>query len=308
MHRVQSDREMKTALKTVALPNLWAPATEKIYAYWLLSKPRVTLLVWLSTTAGLMLGATGRSLEASLIFATLLGSWLIVASANAFNQVIEWESDAQMKRTASRPIPTGKVAVWEGWLIAILWGILGIFTLALFVNGLVALLGALSIGLYAFTYTPLKRHTPLCTIVGAIPGAVPPMAGWLAATGHFAPPALFLFALQFVWQFPHLWAIGWFNQDDYRKVGIHLLPSHEPKRVAQLILLVTFALIGVSLLMLPFLSAPLPYLLGALLLGTGHLQRSLRFYRQPDRQGARGVLLASVLYLPLLWLLLILTH
>ncbi|GBC93686.1 Protoheme IX farnesyltransferase 1 [bacterium HR15] len=299
---------MRTALKTVALPNLWVPAMEKIYAYWLLSKPRVTLLVWLSTAAGLMLGATGRSLEAGLMIATLLGSWLVVASANAFNQVIEWRSDAQMERTASRPIPSGKVLVWEGWLVAILWGIAGIFTLALFVKGLVAWLGALSIGLYAFVYTPLKRHTSLCTLVGAIPGAIPPMAGWVAATGHVAPPALLLFALQFVWQFPHLWAIAWFNREDYGTVGIRLLPSQKPKRVAQLILIATFALIGVSLLMLPFVSAPLPYLLGALLLGAGHWQLSSRFYRKPDRQGARGVLLASVIYLPLLLLLLLLTH
>ncbi len=299
---------MKTALKTVALPSLWAPALEKLHAYWLLSKPRVTLLVWLSTAAGLTLGAAGHLLSAGLILATLLGSWLVVASANAFNQVIEWESDAQMERTASRPIPTGKVSIWEGWLMAILWGVLGVALLALCVNGLVALLGALSIMLYAFGYTPLKRHTPLCTVVGAIPGAIPPMAGWVAATGHFTSPALLLFALQFIWQFPHLWAIAWFNQDDYRKVGIRLLPSQEPRRVAQLILLATLGVIGVSLTMLTFVSAPLPYLLGVGLLGAGHLQLSLRFYRHPNRQSARGVLLASVLYLPLLLLWLILTH
>ncbi|MCS7066981.1 MAG: heme o synthase, partial [Fimbriimonadales bacterium] len=250
----------------------------------------------------------GRSLEAGLIFATLLGSWLVVASANAFNQAIEWESDARMERTASRPIPAGKVSVWEGWLMAILWGVMGVAMLTLFVNGLVALLGVLSIALYAFAYTPLKRRTPLCTIVGAIPGAVPPMAGWVAATGQFAPPALLLFTLQFVWQFPHLWAIAWFNRGDYQQVGVRLLPSREPKRVAQLILLATVGVISVSLLMLPVVSAPLPYLLGALLLGAGHLRPSWRFYRNPDRQSARGVLLASVLYLPLLLLLLILTH
>ncbi|MEN3002419.1 MAG: heme o synthase [Armatimonadota bacterium] len=299
---------MKTALRAVALPNLWVLAREKAFAYWLLSKPRVTLLVWLSTAAGLLLGAAGRPLDTALFVATLLGSWLVVASANAFNQVIERERDAQMVRTASRPIPSGKVSVWEGWLMAILWGVLGIATLALFVNGLVALLGALSIGLYAFGYTPLKQRTPLCTLVGAIPGAVPPMAGWVAATGHFAPPALLLFALQFVWQFPHLWAIAWFNREDYQKVGFRLLPAQEPKRVGQFILLTTLGVIGVSLLMIPFVEAPLPYLLGALVLGIGHLHFSWRFYRCLDRQSARGVLFASVLYLPLLLLLMILTH
>jgi len=299
---------MKTALKTIVLPSLWAVAIEKLHAYWLLSKPRVTLLVWLSTAAGLMLGASAYSLSAGLILATLVGSWLVVASANAFNQVIEWRSDAQMERTALRPIPAGQVSAWEGWLVGMVWGLLGVLVLALLVNGLVALLGVLSIGLYAFAYTPLKRHTPFCTVVGAIPGAVPPMAGWVAATGHFAPPALLLFALQFVWQFPHLWAIAWFNRDDYRKVGIRLLPSQKPERVAQLILLTTVTLIGVSLLILPFVSTPLPYLLGALGLGVWHLHFSLRFYRVPDKQHARGVLLASVLYLPLLLLLLLLTH
>jgi protoheme IX farnesyltransferase len=299
---------MKTAQRTIALPALWAPAVEKLAAYWLLSKPRVTLLVWLSTAAGLMLGAAGRSLSTSLFLATLFGSWLVVASANAFNQSIEWQIDAQMERTASRPIPSGKVSVWEGWLMASLWGIFGVGLLALFVNGKVALLGALSIALYAFAYTPLKRHSSLCTFIGAIPGAVPPMAGWVAATDQFSTPALLLFALQFVWQFPHLWAIAWFNREDYQKVGIRLLPSQNPKRVAGWIMVATLLLILVSLLMVPFVSKPLSYLLGALLLGAGHWQLSLRFYRQQDRTSARGVLLASVLYLPLLLLLLILTH
>ncbi len=299
---------MKTALKTVALPALWVPAFEKLGAYWLLSKPRVTLLVWLSTAAGLMLGAVGHPVGAGLITATLLGSWLVVASANAFNQTLEWTTDAQMERTASRPIPTGRVAVWEGWLIAIVWGVAGVLVLMLFTNPWVALLGALSITLYAFGYTPLKRRTPLCTVVGAIPGAVPPLAGWLAATGQITPPALLLFALQFVWQFPHLWAIAWFNHEDYQRVGIRLLPARSPKRVALLTLLATLAMVAVSLLILPYLRNPLPYLFVALLLGAAHLRFSLNFYRNPNRQTARGVLLASVLYLPLLLVGLLLTH
>ncbi len=298
---------MKVAMKVAALPHPWVLVAAKLYAYWLLSKPRVTLLVCFSTAAGLILGGLGRPLRAELIVATLIGSWLVVASANAFNQVIEWRTDARMKRTAMRPIPSGKVGVQEGWLIATVWGVMGIWILALLVSKLVALLGLLSIGLYAFAYTPLKRITPFCTVVGAIPGAMPPLAGWVAATGQPLSPALLLFALQFVWQFPHLWAIAWFNRCDYERAGIRLLPSHEPRRVAMLILLATLGMIGVSLLLSPFLSAPLPYLLGAGLLGAWHLRHSLRFYRTPDRQRARGVLLASVLYLPLLlvWLILI---
>jgi len=299
---------MKVATKAVALPHPWALVMEKLYAYWLLSKPRVTLLVLFSTAAGLTLGGWGRPLEAKLILVTLVGSWLVIASANAFNQVIEWRTDARMRRTASRPVPSGKVGVQEGWLIATVWGVMGIWMLALLVSKLVALLGALSIGLYAFAYTPLKRITPFCTVVGAIPGAMPPLAGWVAATGQLPSPALLLFALQFVWQFPHLWAIAWFNRCDYERVGIRLLPSREPKRVAMLILLATLGMTGVSLLMAPFLTAPLPYLLGAGLLGAWHLQRSWRFYRIPDASRARGVLLASVLYLPLLLVWLFLIH
>jgi protoheme IX farnesyltransferase len=299
---------MKVATKVAAQPNLWALVMEKLSAYWLLSKPRVTLLVSFSTAAGLILGGLGHSLGTGLILATLTGSWLVIASANALNQVIEWRTDASMQRTASRPIPSGKVAVWEGWLVAIGWGVAGILMLALLVSKLVALLGALSIGLYAFAYTPLKRITPFCTVVGAIPGAMPPLAGWVAATGQLTSPALLLFALQFIWQFPHLWAIAWFNRCDYQRAGILLLPSQQPRRVAILILLTTAGMLGISLLMSPLLVAPLPYLLGAGLLGAWHLQRSWQFYRTPDEPNARGVLLASVLYLPLLLVWLILTH
>jgi heme O synthase-like polyprenyltransferase len=175
-------RGMKTAMRSVSAP-LSGLSMQKLRAYWLLSKPRVTILVWLTTVAGLVLGGWGQTLQGELIAATLIGSWLVIASANALNQAIEWRRDAQMPRTALRPIPSGQLSPLEGWLIGTLWGVLGVLTLAVWVNGAVAWLGAVSILLYAFGYTPLKPRTHFSTAIGAIPGAIPPMAGWVAAQG-----------------------------------------------------------------------------------------------------------------------------
>ncbi len=282
----------------------------KIRSYWLLSKPRVTILVWLTTLAGFILGAWGQPLDRGLILATLVGSWLVVASANAFNQALEWRYDAQMARTASRPIPAGQVSVLEAFAIALLWGVVGIWVLAFFVNLLVALLGLVSILLYAFVYTPLKRRTHLCTAIGGIPGAIPPMAGWVAAQGILSPEALLLFAIQYIWQFPHLWAIAWLNADDYAKVGFRMLPYEgiNGKQTGRWVFLYTIALIGFSLMFFPYLQKPTLYLIGAGLLGAWHLSASLRFYANPDRKHARKVLMVSILYLPALLLTLIIAR
>lgn len=300
---------MKTALRSVSAP-LSGLSMLKLRAYWLLSKPRVTILVWLTTVAGLVLGGVGQTLQGGLIAATLIGSWLVIASANALNQAIEWRRDAQMLRTALRPIPSGAIMPLEGGLVGALWGILGVLTLALWVNTAVAWLGAISILLYAFVYTPLKPQTHFNTAIGAIPGAIPPMAGWVAAQGSFSLEAWLLFALQFLWQFPHFWAIAWLYREDYARAGFRMLPysDADATTTALLALWYTLAMVAISLLFVPFATHWWLYLLGALTLGYWTLRATRQFLRAPDSaQGARGVLRSSVLYLPLLLIWMILT-
>jgi heme o synthase len=301
-------RGMKTAMRSVSAP-LSGLSMQKLRAYWLLSKPRVTILVWLTTVAGLVLGGWGQTLQGELIAATLIGSWLVIASANALNQAIEWRRDAQMPRTALRPIPSGMLSPLEGWLIGAVWGVLGVLILAVWVNGVVAWLGAVSILLYAFAYTPLKPQTHFSTAIGAIPGAIPPMAGWVAAQGGFSLEAWLLFALQFVWQFPHFWAIAWLYRDDYARAGFHMLPYPDASAAAtaRLALGYTLAMVAISLMFTPFVTHGWLYLLGALTLGYWATRAALHFLRSPDSaQGARSVLRSSVLYLPLLlmWMIL----
>ncbi len=293
---------MKTALRSASAP-LSGFFMQKLHAYWMLSKPRVTILVWLTTLAGLILGGWGQSLGGGLIAATLIGSWLVIASANALNQAYEWRQDALMARTAQRPIPSGRVSPREGWLLGALWGIFGVLILGLWVNLSVAVLGAVSILLYAFAYTPLKQYSHFSTAVGAVPGAIPPMAGWVAAQGGFSIEAWLLFALQFVWQFPHFWAIAWLYRDEYAKAGFHMLPYPDAtaEATARLALWYTVAMIGISLMFAPFATHSWLYLLGALTLGLWALSAARRFLRLPDAShSARGVLISSVLYLPLL--------
>jgi protoheme IX farnesyltransferase len=300
---------MKTALRAPSAP-LLGMSMQKLRAYWLLSKPRVTLLVWLTTVAGLVLGGWGQTLQGGLIAATLIGSWLVIASANALNQAIEWRRDAQMPRTALRPIPSGLISPLEGWLVGAVWGVAGVLTLALWVNAAVAWLGAVSILLYAFAYTPLKPQSHFSTAIGAIPGAIPPIAGWVAAQGGFSLEAWLLFALQFVWQFPHFWAIAWLYRDDYARAGFRMLPYPDASAVAtaRLSLAYTLAMVAISLMFAPLATHGWLYLLGALTLGYWTLRATLRFLKSADPvDGARSVLRSSVLYLPLLLLWMILT-
>jgi protoheme IX farnesyltransferase len=299
---------MKTAMRSVSAP-LSGLSMQKLRAYWLLSKPRVTILVWLTTVAGLVLGGWGQTLQGELIAATLIGSWLVIASANALNQAIEWRRDAQMPRTALRPIPSGMLSPLEGWVVGAVWGVLGVLILAVWVNGAVAWLGTVSILLYAFAYTPLKPQTHFSTAIGAIPGAIPPMAGWVAAQGGFSLEAWLLFALQFVWQFPHFWAIAWLYRDDYARAGFRMLPYPDASAAAtaRLALGYTLAMVAISLMFTPFVTHSWLYLLGALTLGYWATHAAVRFLRSSDpAQGARGVLRSSVLYLPLLlmWMIL----
>lgn len=290
---------------SVSLPE-FPLAIARLKDYWALSKPRVTLLVWATTLAGMVLAAkiAAISVSGSLLFFTLVGSWLVIAAANVLNQVLEVEPDSRMQRTRNRPLPANRVGLTEGLALGVLWAVAGLAMLAFFVNLLTAALGALSIALYVFAYTPLKPKTHLATAIGAIPGAIPPLAGWTAVTGNLAATGLLLFAVQFLWQFPHFWAIAWLVRDDYKAAGFKMLPFPSADGVATATACLQYAAATApfALALALVVQKPYLYLAPAVLLSVWFVLATYRFRNNPDEAGARKVLKASIMYLPLLLL------
>jgi len=280
--------------------------TTRLRDYWALSKPRVTLLVWGTTLAGMTLGARIASapISASLLFNTLLGSWLVIAAANVLNQVLEVVPDSRMQRTRNRPLPANRVGLTEGLALGVVWAVAGLILLAACVNLLTAALGAMSIALYVFAYTPLKPKTHLATAVGAIPGAIPPLAGWTAVTGDLAATGLLLFAVQFLWQFPHFWAIAWLVRKDYEAARFKMLPFPNADGTATASACIQYAAATApfALSLALAVSKPYLYLVPAGVLSLWFVLASYQFRKRPDEAGARKVLKASIVYLPLLLL------
>lgn len=273
--------------------------------YLILTKVRITALVLVTTAAGFML-ASGPRLSLALLAWTLLGTGLAASGAAALNQYVEREVDAKMRRTASRPIPAGRMTPARGLSVGVGLSAIGVGLLAGLVNGLTALLALATVLLYVGVYTPLKRMTPLNTMIGAIPGAIPPVMGWTAVTGALGLPAGVLFAILFLWQLPHFLAIAWIFRDDYRLGGFPMLPVVDPEGEAtgRQVALYCAALVPVSLIP-TFLGLAGPvYFFGALILGLGFLASGLMMAMHRGGKEARRVLLASVTYLPLLLALL----
>lgn len=274
--------------------------------YLILTKMRITVLVLVTTAAGFLL-ASGPDLDLALLGWTLLGTGLAASGAAALNQVIERDVDAKMRRTASRPIPSGRMTAAHGLAVGVGLALAGVGLLAGLVNWLTALLALATVLLYVGVYTPLKRMTPLNTIVGAIPGAIPPVMGWTAVAGTMGVPAGVLFAILFLWQLPHFLAIAWIFRDDYRLGGFPMLPVVDPdgEATGRQVALYCAALVPVSLIP-TFLGLTGPiYFFGALLLGLGFLASGLMMAMHRRGKEARHVLLASVTYLPLLLALLV---
>ncbi|HYO45519.1 MAG TPA: heme o synthase [Gemmatimonadota bacterium] len=274
--------------------------------YLILTKMRITVLVLVTTAAGFLL-ASGPDLDLALLGWTLLGTGLAASGAAALNQVIERDVDAKMRRTASRPIPSGRMSAAHGLAVGVGLALAGVGLLAGIVNWLTALLALATVLLYVGVYTPLKRMTPLNTIVGAIPGAIPPVMGWTAVSGSLGLPAGVLFAILFLWQLPHFLAIAWIFRDDYRLGGFPMLPVVDPdgEATGRQVALYCAALVPVSLIP-TFLGLTGPiYFFGALLLGLGFLASGLMMAMHRRGKEARHVLLASVTYLPLLLALLV---
>ncbi len=275
-----------------------------------LTKPRITLMVVMTTAVGFLLAAPSP-ISLWLLFHTLLATALVASGASAFNQVIERQADACMRRTAQRPIPAGRLDPRVASWFALLISLAGVLYLALAVNWLTAALGALTLLAYVLIYTPLKRKSSLATLVGAVPGAVPPMMGCAAAVNELGPIAWALFGILFLWQMPHFLAIAWLYRSDYERGGFPLLtlgPAAPGERTARQMILYAAALLPVSLLPSVLGFAGLPYLIGALVLGLFFLHYALGFATSHEAPSARRLLLFSVLYLPLALILLVLDN
>lgn len=264
-----------------------------------LTKVGLSLSVVFSSIAGYLLAV--QVVDYFTLFLLALGGFFMVGASNAFNQIIERDTDAIMKRTQNRPLPTGRMTVNTALTTAILFTILGIAILYS-INPKSALFGAISIFLYTSVYTPLKAVTPLTVFVGAIPGAIPFMLGWVAATNNFGIEAGFLFMVQFFWQFPHFWAIGWLQYEEYKKAGFNMLPmGKKDKGAIKQIIFYTVIMILVSIAPVlkvsgEFYIYPITAVIVALL-GIMMLYFGVKLYKSEQNIDARKLMLSSVLYI-----------
>jgi protoheme IX farnesyltransferase len=266
-----------------------------------LAKPRMVLMIVITTLVGFYLGSGGGA-DYGRLLATLLGTALAAGGTLALNQFIEREADARMERTRLRPLPDGRLTPVEGLAFGAVIASAGLLLLALAVSPLSGLVAAVVVSTYLFLYTPLKRRTPLCSVVGAVPGALPPVIGWTAARGDLTLGAWLLFAILFLWQIPHSLAIGRVYRDDYARAGIRVLPvvDRDGPSTGLHVLSNCLALLPVALLpTLIGLAGPL-YFLVALVLGLGFLWSAIGLARTRSATDARRVLVASLVYLPVL--------
>jgi protoheme IX farnesyltransferase len=283
---------------------------DRRYGYWArisdfseLTKPRITFLVLITTAVGFYMGAHDR-LNLLLLLHTILGTGLVASGASALNQYFERELDARMVRTRNRPLPDGRVLPNEALIFSGIISAAGVAYLMVFVNVLTGVLGAATLAGYILVYTPLKTRTTLCTLIGAFPGAAPPVMGWTAARGEVDAIALSLFAILFLWQMPHFFAIAWIFTEDYARAGFSMHKSGE--RMSRQIILFCCALIPVSVLPTFFGLTGMTYLIGAMLMGFVYLGYGFAVALFRSNTHAHRLLKISVLYLPALLVLMML--
>jgi heme o synthase len=274
-------------------------AVAKAKAYWELLKFRLSFLVAFSCAFGFVLASD--LVNWGTLFMLFLGGFLLSGSAVTLNQIIERDLDKLMVRTMNRPLPTHRVSVNESITVAALCLMAGVTILILYTNILTTLLSVVSMILYSFVYTPLKRVGPVAVFVGAIPGALPPLLGWTAATGAISHEALIIFGIQFIWQFPHFWAIAWVADDDYKKAGFKLLPSGGQKdlNTAIQIMIYTMFLIPLGLLPATFGITGINSAIVATLCGVMFFALTFSLMKSGDRRSALKIMFASFLYLPI---------
>ena len=267
-----------------------------------LTKPRITWLILMSTGVGYFFGAMD-GWTWSVLLHTLLGTAFIASGTAALNQWWEREADKKMVRTQNRPLPAERLHPTRALIFAIVLSAIGFAELSLGANPLTGLLGLFTLASYLFVYTPLKQRTPHATTIGAIPGAMPPLIGYAAAHGTLTAQGWALFAILFLWQFPHFYAIAWMYKDDYSKAGIKMLPVVDPSgdSTVRQILFYSLALIPISLLPRYLGMSGNVYLVGALILGAIYFYSGVLVARELNRAQARRVLLTSIVYLPVLY-------
>lgn len=283
-----------------------AGGIRNIHEYLELTKPRITLLIVISTAVGFCFGV-GSHLSLFTLVNALLGTGLMAAGSATLNQWYERDIDARMNRTRKRPIPAGTVPPESALSFGVALSILGLCDLWAFTNIEAAALGFLTSFGYLFLYTPLKRKGPICTTIGAIPGAMPPLIGFAAASGRLSIEAWILFGILFLWQFPHFHAIAWMYREDYRRGDIKMLAVVQPdgRALSRQVIVTLLLLVPVTLTPPLVHMAGTVYFVAALLLGLGFLYFGLEMYKERSYHKARRLLLASVLYMPLLFIFLV---
>jgi protoheme IX farnesyltransferase len=280
----------------------FAPYRRSISDYVELTKPSVTMLILFSTAAGFYLGSA-RGFQITLLLHTLAGTALVASGTAALNEYWERDIDAKMSRTRRRPLPAGRMRPWKALCFACCLSAGGVMYLLHHTNALTALLAFVTLASYVFLYTPLKTRTPLCTWIGAIAGAIPPLLGWVAARGTITLAACILFLILYLWQFPHFLSIAWIYREDYARGGISMLPVVDPsgKSTARQIVVFCAALIPISLLPTVAGVAGTRYLVGALVAGVAFLYFGLRAANSKTVPQLRQLLRAAVIYLPLVY-------
>lgn len=286
-------------------------STNKLKDYLQLVKPSLSIMVVFSSVISFLLvpgienSYTSPWLMSALLF---LGGMLVTGSANAINQVVEKETDAVMKRTAKRPVAAGRMSAAEGWAFAAICGIAGVFILGYYFNWLSAGLAAFSLFLYAFVYTPLKKVSAVAVLVGAFPGALPCLIGWTAGTNELSLGGWALFAIQFLWQFPHFWAIAWVAHKDYSNAGFRLLPSEKGPTKFTALQTIIYALLLVPVSIVPYYIGltGVVSLVIVLLANLFLVIQCIRLYMQMDVKAARRVMFSSYIHLPIVFLALLL--
>jgi heme o synthase len=270
--------------------------------YWVLTKPEVNFLVVISTLAGYYVALRGH-LDFFVLMNTLMGTLMVASGTGTLNQYIERKSDASMRRTARRPLPAGRIRPVEALVFGILLAIGGGLLLWFEVNPLASVLALLTLTTYLLIYTPLKKRTSLCTLIGAFPGAMPPLIGWAAARGSLSSESLVLYSILFLWQFPHFLAIAWMYREDYSRAGLRMLPPEDPDGSLTSFQIIAFLVALVVVSMVPPLIGQVGkvYLFGAAALGSYFLLHGARMARNRTNALARRLVLASVLYLPLVF-------
>jgi protoheme IX farnesyltransferase len=277
--------------------------------YWVLTKPEVNLSIGVTTAAGFCLGSGGHGggLSITALVHTVAGTALVASGTGTLNQLVERQFDALMRRTAGRPVAAGRIAPWQALVFGVVLAMAGTVELAVAVNRLSSVLAVATMATYLLVYTPLKRKTPFCTLIGAIPGAAPPLIGWAGATGALSSNAWGLYAMVFLWQFPHFMAIAWMYREDYRRAGYRVLPRDRSFAfVLYQVMIPLFVLVPLSLTPVFFWSAGLVYLATALVLGAAFIYRAGRLAVDQSNAAARRLLTTSIVYLPLILIVLVL--